>query len=381
MILHIVDDEKFLLTAITTFEAIFPGENKFLVGMEGSTSYNRFEDLNLLTHIVCEKIKSEAYNHAFIKMLEGTELIIFHNIYKTYKLELIKTFNGENKIAWIFWGAELYGLNPKYNALLPLTQEVFLKNLPLKTRFKKGIPSKLKKKYYWNLFKNALHNKIDFILTNLEEDINLLESYTKTSNKRGWFTYYQFHEKNVSISSGTNKKNILIGNSSSETNNHFDTFEILKNKSLTNRKLYIPLNYGDKNYRKLVTIKAKKLFGELAIPMVDFLTLDEYSKIIDSCSVLIMNHKRQQAFNTIMIALAKGSKIFLREENSILSALKKEGFILFSIQEDIENETAFDALSNQEQLHNINLIKEKYSGKTVLAKIKKQIQGILQDEF
>lgn len=380
MILHIVDDEKFLLTAISTFESVFPNENCFLVGVEG-TSFNCLEDLKLLTHIEYENTKTKEYNHKFLELVEGASLLIFHNIYKTYKLELINFFKGNIKIAWIFWGAELYGLNPKFNALLPITQKVYLKSLPLSTRLKKSGPSKLKNRYYWGLFKRALKNKIDYILTNLEEDMNLLESYTKTSSKRKWFTYYSFDEKNSVLKNITDKKNILIGNSSSETNNHLDTFELLLNKNILDKKLYIPLNYGDMKYGELVIAKAESLFGENAKPMISFLTLEEYSKIINSCAVLIMNHKRQQAFNTIMIALAQGCKVFLREENSIFSALTDEGFIIFSIQNDIDKETAFAPLSIQNQTHNLNLIKEKYSSKTVLAKIKAQMQHILEDEY
>tara|TARA_R110002167_G_scaffold35735_1_gene113936 strand:- start:7647 stop:8789 length:1143 start_codon:yes stop_codon:yes gene_type:complete len=380
MILHIVDDEKFLLTTITTFETIFPNENCFLVGVEG-TSYNRLEDLKSLAHIEYRNTRTKEYNQKFLELVKGASLLIFHNIYKTYKLELINNFKGNIKIAWIFWGAELYGLNPKFNALLPITQKAYLKSLPLSTRLKKCGPSKLKNRYYWGLLKRALNNKIDYILTNLEEDIALLEYYTKTSSKRKWFTYYNFNENNIISNRIIDKKHILIGNSSSETNNHFDTFELLLNKNLSDKKLYIPLNYGDKKYGGLVIAKAKSLFGESAKPIVNFLALEEYSRIIGSCAVLIMNHKRQQAFNTIMIALAQGCKVYLREENSIFGALNNEGFIIFSIQKDIDKESAFLPLSIQNQIHNLNLIKEKYSGKTVLAKIKTQMQHILEDEY
>jgi len=74
-----------------------------------------------------------------------------------------------------------------------------------------------------------------------------------------------------------------------------------------------------------------------------------------------MNHKRQQAFNTIMIALAQGCKVYLREENSIFGALNNKGFIIFSIQKDIDKESAFLPLSIQNQIHNLNLIKEDYT--------------------
>ncbi len=380
MILHIVDNEKFLEKTITTFETIYPNKNSFLVGEEGR-SFNDLNALKARTQLVNEKINTESYNRMFLEMSEKVSLIIFHNLYKTYKLELINKYKGIVKVAWVFWGAELYGLNPKYNSLLPFTEAAYMNSLPFVFKIKKGIFSRLKKRHYWTVFKKALSTKIDYVLTNLEEDINLLESFTNTSNKRGWFSYYSIDAKSIETNLSLYKRNILIGNSSSETNNHFDTFNILSKKELIDQKLYIPLTYGDKKYGQLVINKAKVLFGEHAMPMTDFLTLSEYTKIIDSCAVLIMNHTRQQAFNTIMIAIARGCKVFLREENSIYNALRKEGFIIFSIQNDIEKETAFDSLSIQDQTYNLNLIKEKYSDDVVIQKIKVQIQQILKDEY
>lgn len=378
MILHIIDDEKFLQSAIDLFEAIYPGENVFLVGVEGD-GYNNNDELKSKSFVKFININTLDYNKTFEDLLNNTTLVLFHNLYKTYKLKLLKKYDIKTKIAWTFWGAELYGLNPNFNTLLPLTKSAFYKSLPFHIYIKKTILSKLKRAYYWSIFKNAFkHNKLNYTLTNISEDIDLLETYIKVKTKREWFTYYRFNQEVLSHSNNK-KQHILIGNSSSETNNHLDAFELIKNKDLTDKKVYIPLNYGDKKYGNLVTNQAKTYFNEQAYPIVDFLTINEYTSIIDSCSVLIMNHKRQQAFNTIMIALAHGCKVFLREENTIFKMLKREGFVVFSIQNDLQENVAFGPLKKHEQSINLKLIQDNYSSEAVLIHIKKSIQNILNE--
>ena len=125
---------------------------------------------------------------------------------------------------------------------------------------------------------------MDYTITNVTEDIDLLDEFTENNSKRGWFTYYS-SDMNRELERGSSKKiNILIGNSSSETNNHFDAFQLFNEKNIQGKKIYIPLSYGDNKYRELVIKEADFIFGEKAEPLVDFLSTKEYSKIIDSCS-------------------------------------------------------------------------------------------------
>ena len=48
-------------------------------------------------------------------------------------------------------------------------------------------------------------------------------------------------------------RNILLGNSASDTNNHLDAFEALRKLDLDGRKIITPLSYGNANYRNVST--------------------------------------------------------------------------------------------------------------------------------
>jgi hypothetical protein len=380
MILHIIDDEKFLSATIVMFETIFPGSNIFLVGT-GGVSYNNISKLGETTRIYAERANGDKYEKQFKKQSQQAELILFHNLYKPYKLRILNKTKKLAKTAWTFWGAELYGLNPGFEALLPKTKKYQINNLGIKKRLKQQTLSKIKKYYYWYLLKKLLKSKkVDYTLTNLTEDIILLENAIDYKLQKGWFTYFSFDKNQVPNIPKNPKQHILIGNSSSATNNHIDIFELLKTRDFINRKIYIPLSYGDFKYRELVVKRAKNYFQDSSTPLQDFLSKEDYNIILNSCSTVIMNHTRQQAFNTIMGALSMGCKVYLREENTIFKMLKREGFIVFSIQKDLENKDCFEPLSEQFQIHNRNLLQQNYSKEVVYAKIKNELKCILDEQ-
>lgn len=378
MILHIIDDEKFLQSAIKLFESIFPGNNKFLVGID-RVGYNDFEQLKKSTFIVCEQISTSNYKNEYDSLAKNAKLIMFHNIYKEYKLELLKSDSSKIKKVWYLWGAEIYGLNPKFNTLLPLTKTAYHRSLSLKSFVRKVYLSYLKKMYYWAVFKKLLRqNKIDYVLTNITEDIEQLESFVNCKTKRAWFTYF-IYDESQKYCTVDQKCNIMIGNSSSETNNHLDAFKLIEKKCARFKSIFIPLNYGDHKYSLLVKKQGKEIFDNQIVFIDTFLSIEDFKSMINSCSVIIMNHKRQQAFNTIMISLANGCKVFLREENTIFKMLKREGFIVFSIQNDIDKDDAFNSLELAQQEFNLSLIKEKYSKKFVYRRIKDEFERLMNE--
>src|SRR5690606_28840957 len=56
--------------------------------------------------------------------------------------------------------------------------------------------------------------------------------------------------------------NILLGNSSSYTNNHIEAIDQIANLDLQDRRVIIPLNYGDKDYGLFVKSYAYKTLGK-----------------------------------------------------------------------------------------------------------------------
>lgn len=137
--------------------------------------------------------------------------------------------------------------------------------------------------------------------------------------------------------------NILIGNSASVENNHLDIFEIMSRHDIAGRMVIVPLSYGDAAYRDVVIEHGKKLFGSAFYPLIDFLPLDEYVKLVASCSTVIMGHKRQAALANIGSALYHGARVYLDPVSTTYELLIGRGAKLFKIQ-DLNEDTLPDSV-------------------------------------
>lgn len=382
MILHIVEEEKFLGKAIQLFEDMFPRKNTFLVGLQKNKErFLDFGETICQDQLIYVQIDTKNYLSKFRELEKSADLIVFHNFFKNYKLKLGFKLKRSSKIAWIFWGAELYGLCLKMNPVLPLTRnQVNLLNGNSGEYSSRKFTSRLKANLKWRAFKYILLQKIDFVLTTIYEDVELLSRIAGGTHKKVWYTYFSFPDGSLEGSlKYKTKKNIIIGNSSSASNNHFEVFEALRSMDLGDHKLIMPLSYGDTFYRDHLISKAKTIFKDRFQAITRFMELEAYNKLIGECAVMIMNHTRQQGYNTIMLALANGCKVFLREENTIYSCLKREGFIVYSVQSDLISGEALRPLNNEDQRHNINLCEELYAYSKVKQKTKDQILEVLSE--
>ena len=135
-------------------------------------------------------------------------------------------------------------------------------------------------------------------------------------------------------------------------------------------------------FRYLILLeKSGKLFGENFKPLIDFMPLSEYNFILQDCGIVIMNHKRQQAFGNIIISLWMGAKVYLNKENTIYQYLKRISVVVFSIEQDLkqDNENIFTLLSQEDQNHNRKTILSELNKEKLMTQLTTQISSILDD--
>lgn len=106
--------------------------------------------------------------------------------------------------------------------------------------------------------------------------------------------------------------NILLGNSATVSNNHFDTFEILRPFLHENIKIYCPLSYGDPAYGHKVATAGKSIFGEKFIPLIEFMPLEKYIDLLANTDIALFNHNRQQGMGNITTLLGLGKPVYMR---------------------------------------------------------------------
>ena len=151
-----------------------------------------------------------------------------------------------------------------------------------------------------------------------------------------WLTYYPMENligKKLLKEKVVNDGNILLGNSGSIMNNHIEAFDILKKEEIGDKKIIVPLSYGDSEYTKTIIKKGKEIFGDKFIPLTKFIPREEYNKITLSCSIVFMNHYRQQAMGNILTAIWLGSKVYMNNSTTSYKYLSRIGIKINSIQD------------------------------------------------
>lgn len=117
---------------------------------------------------------------------------------------------------------------------------------------------------------------------------------------------------------------ILLGNSATPTNQHWEALLTLKESNFEVISILMPLSYGDEEYADWISSKARTLFGSVVTCLRDFLPLEEYKQHIGKCGMVVMNHSRQQALGNIYWALNAGKRVLLNPEGINYQHLSKQ---------------------------------------------------------
>ena len=372
-IIHIAPFEKFIKAAHNTFEAAFPNANIFyIIKREADYPYSLgFDNYKILD-------ENEENFNVVLADIETADYVFLHYLEDTKARIISKISNKSCKIVWIPWGADLYENKLFYQEPLygKKTKRLIFKELLLS--YIRIIAKTILLKNRKNAIKDSL-KLIDIIACAVPQEFNLLK-------KTGLFRYnldminFSYYPLEIVVSDDMDIKKethikadtILIGNSAIATNNHLEAFDILRKLVVSDKKIVVPLNYGDKKYANEVVKYGKKTFGQNFNPILNFMPLDNYNQLISSCGFAIMNQYRQQAIGNIITLLWGGTKVFLNDNNLVYPFLKEIGCIIFSINNDLFKEP-FSLLSKSEIEHNRMILKERFCSFTVVDTLQKQL--------
>jgi len=169
-------------------------------------------------------------------------------------------------------------------------------------------------------------------------------------------------------------QDILVGNSSFPTSNHIDAFEQLAKLNLGDRRLVVPLNYGDTDHRDFVIRAGRNMFGSRFVPLVQFMRFEDYSSLIKQCGVFVLNHGRQQAGGNILMGLWNGARICLREENPAYAYFLDVGARVFSINRELTQELLENPLSKEVVASNRAVVRKEYGREPVLQRVRSVVE-------
>ncbi len=221
----------------------------------------------------------------------------------------------------------------------------------------------------YEFVRSVVIKNIGNIVTLVPDDFKLIKNVYKTKAK-----YHRgFYPISVTIKEldrirdefiANEKIKILISNSGAETNNHINTFELLKRFKDENIEVYAVLSYGgNKNYVENVIRVGYDIFGDKFKPIRDYMPIDDYYIFLNKMSIFISNHKRQQALGNLYIMFYLGKKVYLRSDTSMFNFFKNDMSLNINDTKKLNN-ISFDKFKindKKERLVNIQNSKKLFS--------------------
>jgi hypothetical protein len=362
-------DEKVINRAITTFEQVFPLDNIYIILLNKKSLSPRF--VNEGNNVFFLHYNSKK----FLEIVRDTRTfshIIFHSL----SADGVKYLNKmeHSSIYWIAWGADLYsGLLEQRGYQLykqkNITWKVSSKKMPCFVYYL--IVNFMKKRQAQKML-TAVRRVRYFVPDSMYDEYPLLLLYYPELSHLQYKNFF-YYPIDVILGPELLKtecigQNIMVGNSSSITGNHFFVFEYLTKLPLLNKKVIVPLSYGNVKYQKLVLCEGRRLLKDNFEPILNFMPLEQYNKLMLSARIFIYGNLRQEAVGNILIALYVGGKVFLDTNNPLLQFYKSKGLVLFDLNKLSEQHLNTD-LSDDDKIRNKEILMELYSEEKLLSTV------------
>lgn len=307
-ILHIAYCDKFLPPFVDFLNENFdPNKHYFLLkdGM-AEKDLKKYKNTKLLKRSTVSRL-----NRLVITTIEmhKAERIILHGLFDREIILILFLFPWFlKKSDWVVWGGDLY----EYK------------------RAKKSFKSKM-----YEYLRRFIIKRFDGLITYLKGDYELAKRwYGANGIYKECFMYESNLYKELSMNK-TDKKtiNILVGNSSNPSNNHFDIFDRLDRLKNEDIKLFSPLSYGNKKYAEDVIKEGNAKFPGKFKPLTDFFSFDDYLELLSEIDIAIFNHDRQQAMGNTIMLLGLGKTVYMRSDVTPWLFFKDRGIWVGDIEE------------------------------------------------
>lgn len=318
MIVHICDQEKFIPSFIDLIES----EN---LGIEQQYFICKGNEQYAITPRDCVTIvTSFGETQKMLRSMLDAEKIILHGLYFTLANQLLVEYPKLlPKCYWAMWGNDFY--------------------------FPEQQPEERKK---------IIHD-VGFCLTRNKGDYALAQQWYGTSAEMidcvGYssnvFSYDSMHLRSDDCI------HVQLGNSSDPVNNHMSILSRLSKRTESNFKVFAPLSYGDDEHAERVATAGRRMLGERFVPMLEYLSLDEYHDYLKDIDIAIFNHRKQQAIGNIINLLGLGKKVYMRNDVTSWQSFSDDGLHIF----DVNAEFTLDRLNEDLAKENHQLVSDIYS--------------------
>lgn len=350
------------------FEMVFPGENFYLVILKGDKR-----------HVLQRKnvvfVKTVSDIKGYLQKSLDYHYFIIHFL-RVDVAKLLATFRHPN-YCWIEWGADLYNYLLEFRGY-PMYEDVELKKYLLK---EKGLyPLSLLKQrigsYQRQRTISKFVRKVKYFMPDSTPDELplLLQYYPEFSHLQYKEIFYYPIDEILGdlISEQCRGTNIIVNHSASSTGNHVGVFERLHSLNLNDRKVIVPISYGQEVVRCYIEQKGYEILGDSFSPVKNYMSLGDYNKLLLSANVFIYGHWRQEAVGNILVALYIGGKVFMSPKSPMYTYYKKLGLHLWDL-EAINDAEIITPVEQSQVIENRSIILKHYS--------RERLASLIADDF
>jgi hypothetical protein len=324
---HLIPDTTFLPFVVGAFTEAVPGDNVFLV--YGAT--RGLERHGLDPGVKVEAIDSDALGLARVNDVFASSNVAITHSMSTFAAEAITTVPSTTLTVWSGWGGDYYGnaFNETAGLLGPQTSRLMRRNRDWRA---------LAERAYATPWLNRLYGAAAAATRVFSAPVPTdLEVFRRRFPRfRGGYHQLNYASVEETYALSPDKltgDNILVGNSASPENNHLEALTLISRVGIGNRRVIVPLSYGDSVYGDRIERAGRELFGEQFTPLRGFMPLADYSSLVSSCSVVVMGHRRQQALGNVARATWQGAHVFLDRRNSIVPFFRSAGIPVSTLED------------------------------------------------
>lgn len=351
-VLHIIREYKFYLLTLKNFNR--PYYNNLFVFNTSSAADSEKEKI--------EKVRDKIIFVCNYKEIldfinnRSVDIIYFHSLPPT-DWKFVSKISNEITVVWWVWGYDIYF---RYGLIKPFISVKLYKPITkaiVNQENKKHYVRKIKRiiaSIYFSLYKSKALNNISYIETVTKTEFDILHKLPEFRHIKKFYSPYDSTFEKLSTRAG--KQYILVGNSSSDTNNHLDIFDSLKKIGFKEKDVIVPLSYGSERYAEIINENIALNNYPFNINIIkSFLPKEQYENIFNHISHAIYGVMRQQAMGNIAFCLLHGVKIFLYKESILYKDLKCCGYVIYNIEEQLTLEELITSLSQEDASHNYSL--------------------------
>ena len=369
MILHFLTDDKFSEYVLRHFSPLKSSCECIVITcslvLKSITGYNNLKRIN-------------PYSKEFIELVNSLsqyKAIVLHGLFWPWEEYVLQHVPNQVKVAWMFWGGEIYGRKDLQGLFLaPRTKRVLFWHT-----IKRGIKHRGKSYCTYEIPKE-FYKRIDFCLTDIPEEFQFASGYLGNSMEHLLYNYYSIEDTlGDAVNLSVEGNNILLDNSGTIEGNHFDAIPLIKRGLLDKEsRVVVPLSYGDSWVINRIIKEGEKSFKTAFTPIKGFLPRNEYNRLLSCCSIAIMNHYRPQALGNIITSLWLGARVYMSEKSLQYTFLKRIGIKLFSIEKDLSKDLAIsiEKLSRKDMMENRRILNAYYGKETVDARVREIVKTL-----